>query len=217
MTAQNDNTNTSTKVEQMLQEIAAQVHNLTIQVSQWITDVKAYTGENDGGGECTKQCRTPRVPASDVCIQTAPKRRGRPPKTAASLATPTTTNVEGVISAPKRRGRPPKVKTEEEIAAELNAPPKRRGRPPKVATTEGVEVQGVNATPKRRGRPPKVAVTSTPVLSEEDQAWQEVDMDKEESTVPNIPASMPPAFTAGTPPPMPPPAFPPGAPAFPLA
>ena len=200
----NETPNMNSKVEQMLHEIEVQLRELTARVNEWIMD----TG-GDGGIEtrCSSPCDTP-----TAAIQTAPKRRGRPPKTAACA------NVSGgdvATVAPKRRGRPPKVKTEEEIQAELNAPPKRRGRPPKNTTT--VEVQDSTSTPKRRGRPPKTAV-NPPELSEEEEAWQEVDEAKASvAAMPNVPSSMPPAFASVNPPPMPPPAFPPGAPAFPLA
>ena len=75
----------------------------------------------------------------------APKRRGRPPKSAAKTVS---------AGAPKKRGRPPKAKIADKgkapaSKAALKTKPtaKRRGRPPKAATT----VQA----PKRRGRPPK--------------------------------------------------------------
>jgi len=201
----NETPSMNTKVEQMLHELTAQVRELTAQVNAWMID----TG-GDGGSptSCTSTCNTP-----VTGMQTATKRRGRPPKTVACAAIATSGDATAV--APKRRGRPPKIKTEEEIQAELNAPPKRRGRPPKNTTT--VEVQDATSTPKRRGRPPKTAV-SQPTLTEEDEAWQEVDEAKAETVAtPNMPTAMPPAFTSVNPPPMPPPAFPPGAPAFPLA
>jgi chromosome segregation ATPase len=67
----------------------------------------------------------------------APKKRGRPAKSAAG------------DQAPKRRGRPPKA------ASASTAAPKKRGRPPKAATTKAQ-----SAAPKRRGRPPKSASKS---------------------------------------------------------
>jgi len=72
---------------------------------------------------------------------TAPKRRGRPPKS----------STQENRTQPKRRGRPPKAKAKGDAVA-----PKRRGRPPKAAATSE------SPSPKRRGRPPKTkTVTAT--------------------------------------------------------
>lgn len=68
-----------------------------------------------------------------------PRRRGRPPKSAAKVDAPA-----------KRRGRPPKSEAKEKAPA-----PKKRGRPLKAAT-----VQTGEPAPKRRGRPPKSAKTA---------------------------------------------------------
>lgn len=221
----NETPSTNTNVEKLLHELLAQVSALTATVGAWINETKG-----DGGSGCTKKCQT--APVTPEGVQIAPaKRRGRPPKTVANAApvAAAAAHVDpslGVPAPAKRRGRPPKVKTEAEITAEVNATPKRRGRPPKAASTTTVEVHNATtgtAPAKRRGRPPKSAAAPAVVkasvneLSEEEQAWQEVDSEKEEISIPNAPTSMPPAFTATTPPPMPPPAFPPGLPVFPLA
>ena len=68
-----------------------------------------------------------------------PKRRGRPPRQAATSET----------EKPKRRGRPPR-QTEASEAEK----PKRRGRPPRQTETSEAE------KPKRRGRPPRQTETS---------------------------------------------------------
>jgi hypothetical protein len=75
--------------------------------------------------------------------ESAPKRRGRPPRKPISKAT-----AKRAAKGPlKRRGRPPK-KVEPTVSA---APPKRRGRPPKVVKTaeETVEAEAPKtSTPK---------------------------------------------------------------------
>ena len=194
----NETPSTNTNVEKLLHELLAQVSALTATVGAWINETKG-----DGGSGCTKKCQTAPVTPEGVQIVPA-KRRGRPPKTVANAApvAAAAAHVDpslGVPAPAKRRGRPPKVKTEAEITAEVNATAKRRGRPPKSAAAPAVVTASVNE------------------LSEEERAWQEVDSEKEEISIPNAPTSMPPAFTATTPPPMPPPAFPPGLPVFPLA
>ncbi|HZI11402.1 MAG TPA: CarD family transcriptional regulator [Myxococcus sp.] len=80
--------------------------------------------------------------------ESAPKKRGRPPKAKAEPA------ADGEAPAPKKRGRPPKAKPPEDVAAGGEAPaPKKRGRPPK---PKPPEVEGAPpAAPKKRGRPPK--------------------------------------------------------------
>lgn len=62
----------------------------------------------------------------------APKTTAKLPKPAKPAKAKATAD-----SAPKRRGRPPKAKTETAVA-EVAAPVKRRGRPPKAATAPAV-------------------------------------------------------------------------------
>ena len=79
-----------------------------------------------------------------------PKRRGRPPKTAAVVQQPVASEV------PKRRGRPPKAKVEQTAVATKPAltEQKRRGRPPK-ATLNQTENKTAVTPAKKRGRPAK--------------------------------------------------------------
>ncbi|WNZ60362.1 CarD family transcriptional regulator [Myxococcus sp. MxC21-1] len=80
--------------------------------------------------------------------ESAPKKRGRPPKAKAEAP-------EGAEpAAPKKRGRPPKPKPEATAEGAEPPAPKKRGRPPK---PKPPEAEGAApAAPKKRGRPPKV-------------------------------------------------------------
>lgn len=87
-------------------------------------------------------------PSATSDTPTAPKRRGRPPKAAA-------TGTATVSTAPKKRGRPAKAKTAVSTStASMTDPaaPKRRGRPPKAASGTST-IAAPSAAPKKRGRP----------------------------------------------------------------
>lgn len=83
----------------------------------------------------------------------APKKRGRPRKSDAAVAT------ASPAAAPKRRGRPPKSPATASSQSAVSPAPKKRSRLPK-ASSASVGVAAVNKVTKRRGRPPKTPSTS---------------------------------------------------------
>jgi hypothetical protein len=120
-----------------------------------LTDVRDEIAELSALLEAIHGLR--RRAASASSSATAPRRRGRPPKSA-SAASPGSD-----LATPRRRGRPPKTATAS--TATTTATPRRRGRPPKSASTDAA-IPTTAAAPRRRGRPPKaVNAEGTPVTA----------------------------------------------------
>jgi len=114
------------KDETNIAELVSNIKEIDKRISGLTRQLKA--GSKDKAPASRRRGRPPKAAKAAASAGTSkaaiPKRRGRPPKAAASTGT-------SKAAAPKRRGRPPKA-TASAGASKATAP-KRRGRPPKAA------------------------------------------------------------------------------------